>query len=1038
MLQRLKCSFTAVLLLVGTFCRGQVSEALFRNPPPEAKVSTFWHWMNGNVNAEAITSDLEYMASAGYGEAVLFNVHAGIERGPVDFGSEQWKGLVRHACSESARLGLSLGMHNSPGYSAVGGPWIVPSESMKQLTWSQTTVHDKTVVCQLPRPWCKLGYYEDIRVFAWPSSGCERPETPDSVLVDGSMSTEIRLDSLRHEMAFDFGEAVPLRRISLRRGTREPPLDPHDGPRDYGSDYLIECSDDGMTFRSVASLHSLPLRSLDAPTFATFAPIRARYWKMTTFQNASVAEVEFYDLIDSEKVIDVTGFMDRDGLLTWDAPYEATWTILRIGQTTTGKMTTVSPESGTGLEVDKLSSRGADLQFDLFLDPLFRYLSPYVGTTLKTLMIDSWEAGGQDWTDDFASAFEKKRGYSIGPMLLAMTGRIVDSVENTESFLKDVRRTKQDLFNEFLTRFAERTHRWNLLLAGEPYGDGDFVREEYASLLDLPMSEWWTHYVYGSPATTRFVATEARKRDISLIGAECYTGTPFNSKFTEHPYGMKALGDWMMTLGTSRFYLHSYALQPWKEPRHIMTMGPFGSHLDRNSAWAEESVHWNMYNARCAAMLQQGRWMEGGANLRGSQDDSQLHFTHRRVGEEDFYFVCNHRRRNETVLAELDADSDLIPEIWDPQSGQTGIPLVYSRNGNVCRTVFPLGPCGSAFVVFKKDGNGKHVPVLPEVPFKEHPTYKGAFTLSVWVKPETYVYGSRGQILYGGDTCFGVSAGTNAIRIFDGKTLVLEWAHPVSGWTMVTVTVSDGLLTLYVDGEEKMTSPCRPDLTIAPDTDFSDARYVASFEGDSDEPLVLGSPLTPEEIQRLFHNHETHTEMDRDWDVVFPDWSGAPDIHLDYLQSLHLHPNYDVAHFGGTAVYRKSVVLRPSAGQIVLDLGRVEHIASLSVNGHACGVRWMPPYSFDITDYARDGINDLEVKVTSLYANRLVGDALLPEDARKLKVSWQHYDGKEALIETGLTGGVSLLQDGNPVESYDSEIEIAVDTKSAANRVDNK
>lgn len=40
-----------------------------------------------------------------------------------------------------------------------------------------------------------------------------------------------------------------------------------------------------------------------------------------------------------------------------------------------------------------------------------------------------------------------------------------------------------------------------------------------------------------------------------------------------------------------------------------MTMGPFGTHLNRNSVWAEQAVGWNMYNARCAYLLQQGHYV---------------------------------------------------------------------------------------------------------------------------------------------------------------------------------------------------------------------------------------------------------------------------------------------------------------------------------------------------------------------------------------------------------------------------------------------
>ncbi len=1036
-LQDFKPIIACLLSLSSIICRGQVSESAFRNPPQDAKVSTFWHWMNGNVNKDAITADLEYMSSAGYGDAVILDVFAGVEKGPVAYGSGEWSGLLRHACSEAARLGMTLGMHNSPGYSAVGGPWITPSESMKQLTWSDTTVSGKVISCQLPKPWSKLGYYEDIRVLAYPCAGCERPDTSDPFLVDGNLSTEIRLDSLRHDMYFDFKDSVPVSRISLRRGTREPPLDPHDGPRDYGSEYLVECSKDGLVFDSVAVLYSNPLRSLDIPALTTFDRTCARCWRLTTQQKASVAEVAFYDVISRKDVIDLTHLMKQDGSLTWQPPYDGEWNIVRIGQTSTGKMTTVSPESGTGLEVDKLSPRGADLQFDLFLDPLFRKLAPYVGTTLKTLLIDSWEAGGQDWTSDFECEFRERRGYPIGPMLLAMTGRIVDSEEKTEDFLADVRRTKCDLFNDFLSRFAERTHRWNLLLAGEPYGDGDFVREEYASLLDMPMSEWWTHYVYGSPATTRYVASEARKRDIRLIGAECYTGTPFNSKFSEHPYGMKALGDWMMTLGTSRFYLHSYALQPWLEPRHIMTMGPFGSHLDRNSAWAAEAVHWNMYNARCAAMLQQGEWVEGGAALKGSQDDSQLHFTHRKVGGEEFFFITNHRRRKESVLAEFTVPTELIPEIWDPMSGSTRIPVTYARKDSVVRIEIPLEQSGSVFVVFRNNGSGKEG-TLPEHHFVMHPSYEGSFTYSVWAKPETMAYGNRGQIVYGGKNHFGLAIGTNAIRIYDGTTMILEWEHPVSGWTFVSAVLAKGKMILYVNGEKVATAPCRENLQLAPDTLFTDDRFVASFEGDNEDPVIEGRALGQDEILSAFNSHAVHTDMDKDWTVEFPGWSGASMIHLDTLNSLHRHPDFDVSHFGGKAVYRKRILLTSNDEEIRLDLGRVEHIAKLTVNGKDCGIRWKAPYVFDISEASRIGWNDLEVEVTTLYVNRLIGDALLPSSERKISLNWPHFNGTEPLIETGLTGGVRLLSSSAPSVQPIRRAEIVIDTARVSHHIDKK
>ena len=223
--------------------------------------------------------------------------------------------------------------------------------------------------------------------------------------------------------------------------------------------------------------------------------------------------------------------------------------------------------------------------------------------------MDSWEAGKQNWTSSLPDFFYKHKGYDITPWMLAMTGRIVKSVEDTERFLFDIRRTHTDMFNEnFLAYFKERAARHGLKFAGEPYGDGNFESLEYAEYLDYPMSEFWVHYIYGGVTTSKMAASTAHLWNRPTVGAECFTGTPFNSKLTEHPYAMKAEGDYMMATGVNRFVYHVFAHQPYVggAPGTFMTMGPFGTHLNRNSVWAEQAVGWNTYNARCAYMLQQG------------------------------------------------------------------------------------------------------------------------------------------------------------------------------------------------------------------------------------------------------------------------------------------------------------------------------------------------------------------------------------------------------------------------------------------------
>jgi hypothetical protein len=53
---------------------GEFLEEGFRNPPAGAMPYAWWHWMNGNVTREGITADLEAMAEAGIGGALIFDL----------------------------------------------------------------------------------------------------------------------------------------------------------------------------------------------------------------------------------------------------------------------------------------------------------------------------------------------------------------------------------------------------------------------------------------------------------------------------------------------------------------------------------------------------------------------------------------------------------------------------------------------------------------------------------------------------------------------------------------------------------------------------------------------------------------------------------------------------------------------------------------------------------------------------------------------------------------------------------------------------
>jgi len=157
----------------------------FANPPTAVSPYVWWHWMGPNISKEGITKDLEAMKASNIGGATIFHLtstdHEGKERGKrgianlpfpdITFRSQKWWEMMTFAVSEAQRLGLELGMHNCPGYSATGGPWITPELSMQNVIFTKTQVKGgETFSGILPQPKAVLNFYRDIAVIAIPDT----------------------------------------------------------------------------------------------------------------------------------------------------------------------------------------------------------------------------------------------------------------------------------------------------------------------------------------------------------------------------------------------------------------------------------------------------------------------------------------------------------------------------------------------------------------------------------------------------------------------------------------------------------------------------------------------------------------------------------------------------------------------------------------------------------------------------------------------------------------------------------------------------
>jgi hypothetical protein len=178
-----------------------------------------------------------------------------------------------------------------------------------------------------------------------------------------------------------------------------------------------------------------------------------------------------------------------------------------------------------------------------------------------------------------------------------------------------------------------------------------------------------------------------------------------------------------------------------------------------------------------------------------------------------------------------------------------------------------------------------------------------------------------------------------------------------------------------------------------------------------------------------------------EWKLQFPAGSGAPEsVQLPKLISWPAHDNPEVQHFSGTATYTThfEVPSERLGDQEVatLDLGDVQVMAEVKLNGKDLGLLWKPPCRVDVTDTIKPGDNTLEVSVTNLWPNRLIGDAAYPKlgkfkpttrgsgiaeipswllkgepkpkTERKTFATWDFYKKDDPLLPSGLIGPVKL------------------------------
>ncbi len=1014
----LTIAFALVLGLSFTVAHAASLEQQFRSPPDSARPGVYWYFMDGNLDRESMTADLESMREAGIGNLIFLEVNVGVPRGPVDFMSERWKQLFVHAETEARRLGIEITLGSGPGWAGSGGPWVKPRQSMQHLVASSVEVRGpvkfhEVLPIPLPR---KPTRYSQL--------------TPKLVQSRAAFYREVAV------LAF---------------------------PTPVGEERVRDIDEKALYDR-------LPFSSAEG--VKPYLPAPAKY-------PALPAE----EVIDQKKVLDLTGRMHSDGFLDWDVP-AGSWTILRFCSRNNGSNTRPAPLPGYGFECDKFDSAALDSHFENYIGKLIRKVGPraeHAGWTM--LHIDSWEMGAQNWTSSFRAQFQQRRGYDPQPFYPAYTGRIVGSLELTERFLWDLRRTGQELVLEnHAGRLKELGRQHGFGLSIEPYDMNPTADLDLGAIADVPMCEFWSDgYGFDSSYSCIEATSIAHTMGRPIVAAEAFTAG-FDEKWKQYPGSMNNQGDWAFCMGINRFVYHTFAHKPLGDAyRPGMSMGPYGVHWDRGQTWWPMVADYHRYISRCSHLLRQGTTISDILYL--TPEGAPCVFRPPPSSLEGSGMLADKKGHG------FDGCSPpMLMEKAQVRNGQIVfpggttyrllvLPLVKTMTPELLATLETLVQQGATLI----GSPPRKSPSLVNYPACD--TAVRDLARKLWKGLETPAnvtrrgYG-KGQIYWGGEcTVPSGEKGSSLYPSYDSTVAILREREVPNDFAATgpvrythrrtpkhdiyftanktdqpiqadcTFRVANGRPELWdpVHGEtgRLLQTRCTESLTTVP-MQFAAyqsffvvfPREASSLPDKSHGEKAMGAAMSVESAegrQANFPKLKPLVTLTGPWEVSFDPQRGGPEkASFASLKDWTQREESGIRYYSGIATYHKTFdlpTLEDVDSAVILDLGTVCDLARVRVNGQQLPVVWTAPWQVNIAHYVRARGNRLEIEVANRWPNRLIGDQY-PADVGVRTVGWPSglladkeyktgrytftvlptYDKQSPLLPSGLLGPVRILQ----------------------------